>query len=291
MDSASSFTQPRSAEPRVCCKVSLRKHRSGRCTAWQRSRRRFARSRPSSPKGLLRPTCSTPSFVEVAQLFGRHDRRHRSPLAGQHDGRRAHRWSTVHCWGAMTASWTGFAALRRRGAPRRVRRTGRHSNRERRQPRSAHGIPRACSAQVTTRAGGFVRDVHNGAQQRLVHTIVTLKRAQRALHEEGQRVESLLAAALDHVEQGNSNGRRRHKIRTVRVEVRDDGKSQGRNQPREGSPGCKAWPIVWPIAPSGSRCATMASGEPSPKVAGCKALPIVWPHSAAACTSTLRAPE
>jgi signal transduction histidine kinase len=66
-----------------------------------------------------------------------------------------------------------------------------------------------------------VRDVHNGAQQRLVHTIVTLKRAQRALHEEGQRVESLLAAALDHAEQGNSTVAVAN--RTVRVEVRDDG--------------------------------------------------------------------
>jgi PAS domain S-box-containing protein len=49
-----------------------------------------------------------------------------------------------------------------------------------------------------------VRDLHDGAQQRLVHTIVTLKLAQRALREDRQRVESLLAAALDHAEQGNA---------------------------------------------------------------------------------------
>jgi signal transduction histidine kinase len=49
-----------------------------------------------------------------------------------------------------------------------------------------------------------VRDLHDGAQQRLVHTIVTLKLAQRAQREDGQRVESLLAAALDHAEQGNA---------------------------------------------------------------------------------------
>jgi signal transduction histidine kinase len=49
-----------------------------------------------------------------------------------------------------------------------------------------------------------VRDLHDGAQQRLVHTIVTLKLAQRALREDGERTESLLAEALDHAEQGNA---------------------------------------------------------------------------------------
>jgi signal transduction histidine kinase len=49
-----------------------------------------------------------------------------------------------------------------------------------------------------------VRDLHDGAQQRLVHTSVTLKLARRALREDGQRVESLLAAALDHAERGNA---------------------------------------------------------------------------------------
>ena len=49
-----------------------------------------------------------------------------------------------------------------------------------------------------------VRDLHDGAQQRLVHTIVTLKLAQRALGEDGERAESLIADALDHAEQGNA---------------------------------------------------------------------------------------
>jgi signal transduction histidine kinase len=49
----------------------------------------------------------------------------------------------------------------------------------------------------------LVRDLHDGAQQRLVHTIVTLKLAQRALGEDAERTESLLADALDHAEQGN----------------------------------------------------------------------------------------
>jgi signal transduction histidine kinase len=48
-----------------------------------------------------------------------------------------------------------------------------------------------------------VRDLHDGAQQRLVHTIVTLKLAQRALRDEDGKAESLLSEALEHAEQGN----------------------------------------------------------------------------------------
>ena len=48
-----------------------------------------------------------------------------------------------------------------------------------------------------------VRDLHDGAQQRLVHTIVTLKLAQRAFRDEDGKAESLLGEALDHAEQGN----------------------------------------------------------------------------------------
>jgi signal transduction histidine kinase len=49
-----------------------------------------------------------------------------------------------------------------------------------------------------------VRDLHDGAQQRLVHTIITLKLARRALRENPAEAESLLAEALDHAEQGNA---------------------------------------------------------------------------------------
>jgi PAS domain S-box-containing protein len=41
-----------------------------------------------------------------------------------------------------------------------------------------------------------VRDLHDGGQQRLVHTIITLKLAQQALHEDRSEVETLLAEAL-----------------------------------------------------------------------------------------------
>jgi len=48
-----------------------------------------------------------------------------------------------------------------------------------------------------------VRDLHDGAQQRLVHTIVTLKLAQRAFRDDDGKAESLLSDALQQAEQGN----------------------------------------------------------------------------------------
>jgi PAS domain S-box-containing protein len=49
-----------------------------------------------------------------------------------------------------------------------------------------------------------VRDLHDGAQQRLVHTIVTLSLAQRALRDGDGSAESLVGEALRHAEAGNS---------------------------------------------------------------------------------------
>jgi signal transduction histidine kinase len=48
------------------------------------------------------------------------------------------------------------------------------------------------------------RDLHDGGQQRLVHTIITLKLAQRALRDKEGRVEALIGEALEHAEQGNA---------------------------------------------------------------------------------------
>jgi GAF domain-containing protein len=48
-----------------------------------------------------------------------------------------------------------------------------------------------------------VRDLHDGAQQRLVHTVITLKLAQRALREPDGTAESLVSEALEHAQQGN----------------------------------------------------------------------------------------
>ena len=49
-----------------------------------------------------------------------------------------------------------------------------------------------------------VRDIHDGAQQRLVQTILTLKLAQGALGEDGDRAAGLLAEALEQVERSNA---------------------------------------------------------------------------------------
>ena len=49
-----------------------------------------------------------------------------------------------------------------------------------------------------------VRDLHDGAQQRMVHTILTLQLATRALREHDATAESLVAEALDQAEQANA---------------------------------------------------------------------------------------
>ncbi|WP_051324551.1 GAF domain-containing sensor histidine kinase [Candidatus Solirubrobacter pratensis] len=48
-----------------------------------------------------------------------------------------------------------------------------------------------------------VRDLHDGAQQRLVHTIITLKLARRAWQSEEEDLPALLTEALDQAEQAN----------------------------------------------------------------------------------------
>jgi signal transduction histidine kinase len=49
-----------------------------------------------------------------------------------------------------------------------------------------------------------VRDLHDGAQQRLVHTILTLKLAQRALEANDDNAGLLIAEALERAQQGNA---------------------------------------------------------------------------------------
>jgi PAS domain S-box-containing protein len=49
-----------------------------------------------------------------------------------------------------------------------------------------------------------VRDLHDGAQQRLVHTIVTLTLAQQALQASDEKAPSLVGEALEHARQGNT---------------------------------------------------------------------------------------
>jgi signal transduction histidine kinase len=45
-----------------------------------------------------------------------------------------------------------------------------------------------------------VRDLHDGAQQRLVHTTITLQLAQRALEDDEEAAPALVTEALDHAE-------------------------------------------------------------------------------------------
>jgi signal transduction histidine kinase/PAS domain-containing protein len=49
-----------------------------------------------------------------------------------------------------------------------------------------------------------VRDLHDGAQQHLVNTIVTLKLARQAQHEEDGTAEALIAEGLEHAERANA---------------------------------------------------------------------------------------
>jgi signal transduction histidine kinase len=46
------------------------------------------------------------------------------------------------------------------------------------------------------------RDLHDGAQQRLVHAIINLKLAQRVFREDNREAESLVGEALEHAERG-----------------------------------------------------------------------------------------
>jgi signal transduction histidine kinase len=48
-----------------------------------------------------------------------------------------------------------------------------------------------------------VRDLHDGAQQRMVHSIISLKLAHRALEANPERASDLVSEALDHAEQAN----------------------------------------------------------------------------------------
>jgi signal transduction histidine kinase len=48
-----------------------------------------------------------------------------------------------------------------------------------------------------------VRDLHDGAQQRLVHTIITLKLARRALDRDQEAAPALVGDALHHAERAN----------------------------------------------------------------------------------------
>jgi signal transduction histidine kinase len=109
-------------------------------------------------------------------------------------------------WGIITASWKGELSP----APGTEERMARFAqlldtaiaNADSRDQLTASRA-RLLTAADEARAR-VVRDLHDGAQQRLVHTIVTLKLAQRASRENDGTHQSLIDEALEQAEQGNA---------------------------------------------------------------------------------------
>jgi signal transduction histidine kinase len=66
-----------------------------------------------------------------------------------------------------------------------------------------------------------VRDLHDGAQQRLVHTVITLKLARRALQKEQEELPVLLSEALDSAQQAT------HELRELAHGILPDVLTQG----------------------------------------------------------------
>jgi signal transduction histidine kinase len=109
-------------------------------------------------------------------------------------------------WGAITASWEG-EELAPGDAEERLAQFARLLETAIANADSRNQLT-ASRARVLT-AGDearrrLVRDLHDGAQQRLVHAIVTLKLAQRALGKDDEKAAALLAEAIDHAEKGNA---------------------------------------------------------------------------------------
>jgi signal transduction histidine kinase len=66
-----------------------------------------------------------------------------------------------------------------------------------------------------------VRDLHDGAQQRLVHTVITLELAQRALQRGDGEADALIAEALDHAQRAN------HELRELAHGILPEGITRG----------------------------------------------------------------
>jgi signal transduction histidine kinase len=129
--------------------------------------------------------------------------------------RRAHVWTTVgapitvegRIWGAITASWTRQDPVPDDAEERLVKFAAllgtAIANADSRDQLTASRARVLTAADEARRR--VVRDLHDGAQQRLVHTLVTLKLAQRALDDEdAEQVRSLLAEASANAAQSNA---------------------------------------------------------------------------------------
>jgi signal transduction histidine kinase len=109
-------------------------------------------------------------------------------------------------WGVITASWTGEEDATADAEERLAEFAGLLET----AIANAHGRDQVMASRARVLTAGdearrrLVRDLHDGAQQRLVHAIITLKLAQRALEEDAEHARPLLAEALEYAEQGNA---------------------------------------------------------------------------------------
>jgi signal transduction histidine kinase/CHASE3 domain sensor protein/soluble P-type ATPase len=109
-------------------------------------------------------------------------------------------------WGVITARWAGEGAP----PPDTERRMAKFAelldtaiaNADSRDQLTASRARLLTAADEARRR--VVRDLHDGAQQRLVQTIINLRLAQQALRENKREAESLVADALEVAEQGNA---------------------------------------------------------------------------------------
>ena len=69
---------------------------------------------------------------------------------------------------------------------------------------SPTALPRLIGEAVTAERVRLARDLHDGAQQRLVHTLVVLKLAQRALRTGDRSAEALVCEAIEQARQANA---------------------------------------------------------------------------------------
>jgi signal transduction histidine kinase len=108
-------------------------------------------------------------------------------------------------WGVMTASWTGQDLAPDRSEER----LAQFAQLVDTAIANAAGRNQLMASRARVLTAGdaarrrVVRDLHDGAQQRLIHTIITLGLARRVLREDVERADELLEQALEHAERGN----------------------------------------------------------------------------------------
>ena len=187
--------------------------RSGRlCRGALRDRRhgdRDGRPRRSAPGGRAREARSGLHRRRGSQDRGGRTVRHRRSCGPGHARRSCRRSGSTLRWRAR--SWSRASSGARSRPSRACARSppawsdGSPTSPSWWRPRSPtctrapSSPPRARASPLppTTNAGAVVRDLHDGAQQRLVHTVVTLKLAQRALERDAADAASLLGEALE----------------------------------------------------------------------------------------------